>query len=213
VKPYTRSEAEHDLADALASGHTGEAYRVAELLDRMEPKPLADTVTVALWYASLGLPVFPLLPNSKKPLPASRGLHDATIDPTTIRRVFGAGSNIGLATGHGLDVIDFDGVAAHAVWGQVFPPEDALDPLTGRAAWLAAGIDPFGTVSTPRSGGLHVYVDSDGSGNRSGLFWKGSHIDYRGLGGYVVAPPSRTPDGCYRWCTSLDADRVMQAVS
>src|SRR4051812_23226498 len=156
----------------------------------MEPKPPPSATTAALWYASLGLPVFPLMPGSKMPFRATRGVLDATTNPVTIRRVFGSSCNVGIATGSGVDVIDFDGLEAHRIWGEEFPPKEYApgDPVTGRLAWQAAGFSPLGSVSTPRPGGLHVYVESQGRGNRAGLFRKGSHIDYRGIGGYVVAP-------------------------
>lgn len=218
MKPYTREVAESDLAFAIAAHDQVAAYRIAEELDRMEPKPPPSLLGVALWYASIGLPVFPLMPQTKLPYRHTRGVLDATTNPVVIRRTFAPTANVGIATGHGVDVIDFDGKEGHLAWGKEAQAEDVErwpagslswdpdDPPTGRAAWAQAGVKMLGTVSTPRAGGLHVYVPSNGKGNRAGLVGKGSHVDYRGLGGYVVAPPSVTPDGSYRWQTSLDLD-------
>jgi hypothetical protein len=43
-----------------------------------------------------------------------------------------------------------------------------------------------GVVSTPR-GGQHIYLEPLGGGNLAGVI---PGIDYRGAGGYVLAPPS-----------------------
>lgn len=63
----------------------------------------------ALMYAAAGLEVFPCVPGGKQPL-TTRGYRDAT---TGARRIRGwwawqPEANIGIATGHGLDVLDVD---------------------------------------------------------------------------------------------------------
>jgi hypothetical protein len=189
VKPYQRADAELDLADAMASGDLAEARHAAAYLDQLGPPPRATILGAALWYAEHGLPVFPLQPGLKVPLPGSRGVLDATTDPGIIRSWSELPVNLGLATGHRVDVIDFDGPNAHAAWGQRYP------------TWDDAGVRVVGTVCTPRPGGLHVYVPATGAGNSAGLV---PGVDYRGLGGYVVVPPSSTPVGHYRWLRRLD---------
>ena len=64
----------------------------------------------ALRLAAIGYRVFPLGASSKKPLPGSRGVHDASADADTLREWWqrNPGSNIGLACGDGLVVIDLD---------------------------------------------------------------------------------------------------------
>jgi Bifunctional DNA primase/polymerase, N-terminal len=90
-------------------------------------------------------------------------------------------ANIGLPTGRAFDILDVDGPAA-------------LDAL--ECAGPIGDPDIEGpTVSTPR--GWHVFVEVTGRGNAVNL---GDLIgvDWRGAGGYVVAPPSWKADGT-RW--------------
>ncbi len=123
----------------------------------------------ALDYASRGWPVFPCRPREKVPATA-HGVNDATTDAAQIRAWWARipDANIGLACGHGLVVVDFDG-----------------DELPDVPHTL--------TVSTGR--GRHVYLDPGGQryGNRTKL--GGLSVDVRGVGGYVVAPPSVHPSG------------------
>jgi hypothetical protein len=178
----------------------------------------------ALRYATqLGWPVFPCSPKSKQPLYANphrpgtplragpdrcrgaaapdggcgkdgHGCLDATTDETTILRWWGRtpNANIGLATGWpGMDVVDFDikpgqhGRLAHTL-------------LTGRAHGLTDLLSRlYGAVRTA-SGGLHLYYPADPGhlqGNGAIPKWG---VDFRGHGGYVVAPPSRTGTGAYQ---------------
>lgn len=75
-------------------------------------------------------------------------------------------------------------------------PRDALDGTS-------YGDSPvLGTVTTPRPGGLHIYIAATGSGNHANML---PGVDFRGLGGYVLAPPSVLDDrddqhpGTYAW--------------
>ena len=164
----------------------------------MEP-PRFTLHLAALWYAGQGLHVFPLQRHSKKPWPRSHGLDEATTDADRINAWWSKqpGANIGIATGHLVDVIDFDGEKAHAAWGHHYP------------TWEDAQVHLLGTVSTPRPGGLHIYVTATGAGNVADLFGDKSGVDYRGIGGYVVAPPSVLDHqdgqvaGSYRWLRPL----------
>jgi len=178
------------MHEALQRGDTATALRIADELDRMPPAPRASVLGAALWYAERGLPVFPIMPGTKTPYPKTHGVGDATMVEARVRAMFAdkPTANIAIATGVLVDVIDFDGPDAHASWGREFP------------TWDSAGIEPLGTVSTPRPGGLHVYVAATGRGNRAGML---PGVDYRGLGGYVLVPPSRTAVGTYEWLTRL----------
>lgn len=158
--------------------------------DRRESVPLASA---ALWYAQAGLRVFPLQPGAKLPFKRSRGCHDATTDAERVAAWWHAepNANVGLATGHVVDVIDIDGP-------------------TGVLSYAGAANLPrvLGKVSTPRAGGMHLYVAANGErGNRARL---AAGIDYRGRGGYVVAPPSRTELGGYAWLSPLRLDTTRE---
>jgi hypothetical protein len=193
----SRLALETELDQALAAGDLEAAELAARALDALPPKPAPSVLGSALWYASHGLPVFPLSPGGKVPPPKFRWRDEASTDAARVRELFAAhpGANIGLATGHRVDVIDFDGAEAHAAWSEAFG-----------GTWEEAGVPTIlATVSTPRAGGLHVYVPATGSGNRAGLC---SNVDYRGLGGYVVVPPSTTELGSYRFLRPLDPRRL-----
>lgn len=191
-------------ARAIHRGYDGLAAWAADQLDaaqaaergRLEhPGALA---AAARWYARHGLPVFPLTPGAKVPLPGRldccwgshrRGCTDALSNLQAVEHWWAAHptANVGLATGHVLDVIDVDGPAGWRGWldGADWPPV-------------------LGTVSTPRPGGVHRYIRATGRGNGQAI---APGVDYRGTGGYVVAPPSWvcTPAyaGRYRWLTPL----------
>ena len=149
-----------------------------------------DHLAAALAYASAGIHVFPLAPRSKTPFIPARngghGLHDATTDLAVIRGWWAANptANIGLRTGISCDVIDLDGEEA----------VDALDQARDGREQLRGPV-----VATGH--GFHRYVKATGLGNRAGIL---PDVDFRGQGGYVVAPPSVHPNGYrYRWINPL----------
>lgn len=143
------------------------------------------TVQHAIWYAARGVPVFPLKPGTK--VPATRnGFKDAAVEPHAVHALFRDGKvpfNLGLATGHRFDVVDVD-----IPWIDAGHVIDAVQ---------MTGCDWYGVVETP-SGGCHIYVPT---GTHGGGNWakKVPDSDYRGVGGYVVAPPSRIEHGAWRW--------------
>jgi hypothetical protein len=118
------------------------------------------------------------------------GLHDATRDPAQVASWWRRWpeANIGLVTGELADVLDVDGSAGRAALRRWAAQHDLhLDgPLV-------------------RSGsGWHYYLTATGSGNRAGLL---EQVDWRGRGGYVVAPPSLHANGTrYRWLRPLASD-------
>lgn len=182
------------IQHAIADDDMPELDRLLTVLDQLDvPKPAVALLSAALWYGTIGLPVFPLQPGSKIPHRGTRGLNDATTDPDLIRAAWAAqpDSNIGIATGHFIDVIDIDGPVGVKTWAWLIE-EEALPPV-------------LGIVSTPRPGGNHLYVAASGRGNKAAI-WPG--IDYRGVGGYAVGPPSVNAQGIrYRWASPLRLDR------
>jgi len=134
-------------------------------------------------YASMGWPVLPLLPRKKEPHGklVRTGLLEATDDLGRLRLWWEMwpNANIGLRTGIAFDVVDLDG------------PE-ALKSLS----LVAPGYKHAGPVaSTGR--GYHLLFKTTGARNAAN---KLSSIDYRGINGYIVAPPSVHPNGHkYQW--------------
>lgn len=107
------------------------------------------------------------------------GFHDATTEIGWIQRYWSRrpDMNVAIATGgNGPDVLDVD--VAHGRAGYRWLHEAI------RAGLIPA---PMGTVRTP-SGGMHLYYCGDAQRNGS-LPRHG--LDFRGQGGYVLAPPSQ----------------------
>jgi hypothetical protein len=99
-------------------------------------------------------------------------------------------ANIGLATGRLFDVLDVDGPEG----------ERAIRQLAA-----AHGLASSGPLVRTGGGGWHYYLTPTGLGNNRpvGL----AHVDWRGRGGYVVAPPSRHASGHpYHWLPGRTLD-------
>jgi hypothetical protein len=175
----------------------------------------------ALGYASRGIPVLPLhypLPHrgslalatspavgsgcscrdpgcgqpGKHPLGSlvPHGIKDATTNRARVLAwwIQQPQANIGLATGHRFDVLDVDGPTGEAAI---------------RALAAEHGLVSSGPLVRTGGGGWHYYLAPTGLGNvhPAGL----AHVDWRGRGGYVVAPPSRHASGHpYRWAAGRD---------
>ncbi len=187
--PLHPSSREQLLHRAIRAGNTAEAEAHAVLLEVGDAEQRNVTLhRAAVHYATLGLHVFPLQPGSKIPYKGSRGCKDATSDTRQIYAWWTTRptSNIGLATGHLIDVIDIDGAPGIASWVDLY---DTLPPR-------------LGVASTPRPGGTHLYIPAvEGRGNKAGI---AAGVDYRGTSGYVVAPPSTTEQGAYMWRMPLE---------
>lgn len=145
------------------------------------PKELGKAAAV---YAAAGIPVFPCAPGQKRPLTA-HGFHDATTDPTQIDAWWGRypEANIGIPTGVMVEVLDVD---VHAT-GTGYPVLRTLQQEGLISGWGQA-------VRSP-SGGLHLYYPADPDVARGS--WSGgrAHVDFRGTGGYIIAPPSTITTG------------------
>lgn len=147
-------------------------------------------IEAAFDYVQRGLSVIALtdkMPNGKV---HKRGLYDALTYATLANvktageflRVFGhpGTTGIGILTGPVYYVVDIDGEEGAAQWkaiaGGAFMPD----------RWVA------------RTGrGLHLWYGSTEQWPTTKL---GPKLDFKGIGGYVAAPPSRHPDGhLYEW--------------
>jgi hypothetical protein len=173
-------------------------------------QPLLDA---ALAYATRGFPVLPLHhpiqaggrrqpgdvgcscgypgcgPVGKHPR-TPHGLHDATADPDQLARWWQRWphANIGLVTGELADVLDVDGWAGR----------------TALRGWATQHQLRLAGPLVRTGHGWHLYLAATGTGNRAGLL---EHVDWRGTGGYVVAPPSLHGSGTrYRWLRPLTVD-------
>jgi hypothetical protein len=165
----------------------------------------------ALGYAARGIPVYPV--HWPRPIPSGvslacscprgpacdrpakhplvrHGVKDATTNADRIGRWWGRWpqANVGLATGICFDALDIDGPAGLAALGEL------QEAVRLRLA---------GPLVATGGGGWHHWFRPTGHGNRPprGL----AHVDWRGKGGCVLAPPSRhISGGTYRWLVSLD---------
>lgn len=161
-----------------------------------------EPAAAALAYAAAGWPVFPCKPGDKAP-DTLHGFHDATTDPAMIRSWWDRRPerNVAIATGApGADVLDVDVKPAGDGWA-------AFNRLK-RAGYLAGA---RALVRTP-SGGLHVYFA--GTSQPCGRLPR-HYLDFKALGGYVVAPPSvvggqpyelldhRAGDGRFSWQAAI----------
>jgi hypothetical protein len=150
----------------------------------------------ALAYARHGIPVLPVhtpardgrcscgRPDCDRPGKhprLRRGLTDASTDPRRIEMWWARWpeANIGLRTGELMDVADVDSAEG---W-------HGLRHLLGGAL-------PAGPQVRTGGGGWHFWFHPLGYGNRVRLL---PGVDWRGAGGYVVAPPSIHARGFYYW--------------
>ncbi len=181
----------------------------------------------ALSYARRGWPVFPcrerdfdltkgngekITLKAKAPYGGS-GVKDATCDEDVIKGWWRRRPEamIGLAMGHnGLFALDFDPRIDDET-GEVFTLETLKAALVEQM-----GCDlPRSLTAMTQSEGVHVYLLQPQDGgepirNRGNL---PRHVDVRGLGGYVIAPPSILyradgSEGRYSWLTNRHDDPV-----
>jgi hypothetical protein len=133
----------------------------------------------ALDYAASGQPVFPVHPAGPEvKRPIVRWRTRATTDPEQIERWWSAVPYaIGLSTGVLVDVLDIDRKPGRPNGYAVMRMLDALGMLDGVARW----------TKTP-SGGRHAYFPA--SPDMPNAVYARHGVDLRGLGGYVLAPPS-----------------------
>ena len=143
-------------------------------------------LNTALKLAATGLAVFPCRVRDKRPATAN-GCKDATRNPEQIRAWWQTEPrlNVAIATGavSKIFVVDVDegGEAGLRKLG-ILP--DSVEAITAR--------------------GRHIYFNMPDRpiGNSAGRV--APHVDVRGDGGYVLAPPSIHPSG-RRYCWSVDS--------
>lgn len=164
-------------------------------IEQIDDRP-PDMLDAALRYASWDWPVFPLKPLGKQPA-TRNGFKDASTDPGQIRAWWTKqpDANIGLPTGHRFDVIDID-VPAGVISHDTLLTDNLLPDVHGRV--------------TTASGGVHYYIEPTGDGNRAGLL---PGVDYRGAGGYVVAPPSTLGARRRLWSWSVTPSPAITAAA
>jgi hypothetical protein len=146
--------------------------------------------SAAIRYANLGIPVFPCVPGGKQPL-TPNGFHDATSSARVVHAWWQRHpeANIGLPTGArtGVLVVDID-VHSGGSGFQAFERARS-EGLCDRWGWL---------VRTPSSG-VHAYYPTPANLEQRSWQVPLAHVDFRGDGGYVIAPPSRIEvDGAMR---------------
>lgn len=132
-------------------------------------------------FASAGVPVFPCVPSGKRPL-VKHGFHEASIDFGQVAAWWRRwpAANIGIPTGaaSGVEVVDVD-VNSN---GTAFPAFRAAHREGHATGWTTL-------VRTP-SGGMHAYYPADAERPQPSWQAARAHVDFRGAGGYVIAPPS-----------------------
>ncbi|SMF70604.1 phage/plasmid primase, P4 family, C-terminal domain-containing protein [Allosphingosinicella indica] len=177
-------------------------------------------LVAALGYARRGWPVFPCSPETKrpllprdkdpvsgKPIPKSGGVTKATTDEDQITAWWKRWPDamIGVAMGrNGCLALDFDPRTEEIVdqtTGEVTTREWTLEQLKADTEAQIGCALPVTLAAMTPSGGVHLYLRQPSGGdpinNRGNL---PEHVDVRGVGGYVIAPPSVMADGRrYRW--------------
>lgn len=140
----------------------------------------ATLIEAAREYASRGWPVLPLKPRLKTPA-TKHGLLDASSEIVVVDKWWSKwpDANIGLRTGVAFDVLDVDGPAGRASLARIAPGYQHRGPV----------------ASTGK--GWHALFNVTGARNAAN---KEPGLDFRGVNGYIVASPSRHPNGHqYQW--------------
>lgn len=133
---------------------------------------MQNMLEAALDYARMGWPIFPLEPNTKTPFERSKGYKDATCDLELIKLWWTnhPDANIGFCPENaGICVVDIDAD------GKFYYGSEA-------------------TVITPH--GHHLYYAGSLPPTASKI---SPHVDTRGIGSYVLLPPSVVNAKPYQW--------------
>ena len=120
-------------------------------------------------------------PGGKRPL-TRRGFLDATTDAAQVAAWWSRtpNANIGIPTG--------------AASGVVVVDVDVHGPIDGRVAWTRAAdaglVDGAGLLVRTPTGGMHAYFPATPGREQRSWQAAAAGIDFRGDGGYIIAPPS-----------------------
>lgn len=153
----------------------------------------------ALEYAGRGWHIFPVEARGKTPL--VRWREQSTADPDVIRQMWDVypDANIGIDCGKsGLVVLDIDDTDAVPILAEKF----GFDPAADDTAVARTG-----------RGGYHIYYRAGSERVKNSASKIADHVDVRGDGGYVVAPPSSHESGnSYEWVRQVDPKPIPEAV-
>lgn len=162
-----------------------EPFDVLAALIRADGVP--SLAVAARSLASAGVPVFPCLADEKRPL-TRRGFLDASSNAAHVAEWWShtPNANIGIPTG--------------AASGVVVVDVDVHGPTDGRVAWKRAAdaglVNGAGLLVRTPTGGTHAYFPATPGREQRSWQAAAAGIDFRGDGGYIIAPPSqRTIDG------------------
>jgi len=153
-----------------------------------------SVLQTALAYASKQVRVIPIKQGEKRP-PMQGWQNAATTNPTTIRQWFEGqfkDCGLGIATGEFRDrylvVIDIDD-------RETYKGSDTLNDLEQLHGKLPDTVEVI-----TGSGGRHIYFLTDQPIRNEASGRLGVGIDIRAIGGQVLAPPTRHPNGrTYEW--------------
>lgn len=158
----------------------------------------------AVAYAKMGFAVFPCMDNGKEPA-TKHGFKDATNDPDVIGRVWAdyPECNVGIATGApsgGVFVVDVDN-------------HGGIDGASFLVDWQREhGTFPETACATTGGGGEHLFFRAPAGVSVRSATHVIDGVDVRGDGGYVIAPPSRHPNGSlYEWDLHPDDCPIAEA--
>lgn len=160
---------------------------------------MMSKATAAEQYARMGFPVFPLEDDGKRPR-IKAWQKNATTDVEQVRAWWTKWpeANIATTTGSGFFVLD----------------EDNKNGKDGKATRLdleaAYSAVPKQAVVTTPSGGAHYWMKAPAPINSTDDAL-GSGLDTKGEGGYVILPPSTTPEGKYGFATKFNREIIPAA--
>jgi hypothetical protein len=204
---FYRNHKEEMRAQQIVIWHWDEDGGEAVVSMEMDATPTYPSGTNlhdwAEYYAERGWPVIPLHSTSGKLCTCQNGgdckspgkhprlehgLKEASTSVEQVERWWKRwpDANIGLCTGFAFDVIDVDGDKGRESIKEI---EAVKGPL------------PYGLGAATGGGGCHLLFLPVGCGNRASFLPK---VDYRGKGGYIVAPPSNHESGLYYEWMGLD---------